>query len=255
MAGLPYPAYIDCLMEKGYLAKDDASRHVAGFLQECGLDSSGLDAFNSGDSERITQLFLHFDDAAAVDANLKAFQKENGYSDEEIDILKNSEEIKTLFPMYIHSDPQYYNRFVIMAVENIRRFVSSSLLFKKAVPLRAYPFSCLACQDLKGAHRVFLGIAGEPGQMAMIASRYAKKDFKEMNTKAYDSICELINCANGLFATELSTENIVLDIKVPSFHDNRTVVSDGFIYKLPVAADGAEIDILFSFDTNLTIVT
>lgn len=251
---LPYPVCIDKLIEKGRFSREEAEKHFLGFKGEYGLGDEAINAIDSGDMERIASAFLRFDDAGAMEANLKAYQKENGFTDVEMEALWKNGGILRIIPDYIHSDPMIYNRFVKLTLECVVRFVEGALILKKARQTRDCDVACLACQELKGAHRVFLGISGEGSNLKAFAEKYAGKEFPEMNDKAYDSVCELINTINGLFASALSKENIRLEIAVPHHYERKTLRSAGLIYRLPAVVGDAEIEFVFSFDNSVNII-
>ena len=247
------------LLEKVDIAKanpdnpGEIGQYLEGFMEEYGLSEGDIDAIRSGEPERITPIFLRFDDAEAIEANLKAYQADNGLSNHDMEELWKNGQILRILPDYIHSDPRYYNRFVRLTVESLIRFISGKLVLRKSRQLRAYDFSNLSYQELKGAHNIFLGLSGGEAALAAVAGKYAGKSFHSMDGLAFDSLCEMINCINGLYASALSLENVSLEIALPGRSRDGIIRSNGVLYCLPAVVDGAEIDIIFSFDTVIRI--
>lgn len=253
IASLPYPEYIDKLVERGNFTRTEAEAYAAGFIEAYGLGGGAMDAVNAGDVAKIVPVFLNFDESGAIEADLKAYQKDNRLTDAQMEELWKNGGILRVIPEYVHSDPGYYNRFVALTVESIARFISDRIVLRKARHMDSYSFSRLAYQELKGAHRIFLGFSGSEESLLAAASRYANREFAEMNDKAYDCLCELINTINGLYASELSKERVHLEIGLPGHQKGKTISSNGTLYCLPVSFGGAEMDVVFSFDAELQI--
>gem|GEM_PF-2180525 len=253
IVGLHYPACLDTLVEAGAFTKEEGAAYFAQYLTEAELTSEDVGVIDSGNLTRILSVFLHFDEEGAIEANLAAYQKEHHLSDEEMETLREEGDIVRLFPEYVNRDPAYYNRFVKITLESISRFVSDRVIIKKAHQARDYDFHCMACQELKGSHHIFLGIAGEEGNLLAVVNRFTGKGYDTLHDKAYDSICEFINTVNGMYASELSKENVYFNIVPPYYHTGGVIGTNGLVYSLPLVIDGAEVDVLFSFDTVLTI--
>ena len=247
------------LLEKSVISNEDAyspekaEPYLERFKEEYALSDGDIAAIKSGEMEQIIPVFLHFDGAGALEANLKAYQTDNDLSDHEMESLWKSGKILQILPEYIHSDPMLYNRFVRTAIDNVRHFISDRLILRKARQMRTYDFLCLACQEIKGAHHIFIGISGSGESLAAIAGEYTGKAFQGDDKLAYDSICELINCVTGLFASELSKESVAMDIVPPRYFRNGTVSSNGLLYCLPAVLVGAAIDIVFIFDSDFSV--
>ena len=45
-----------------------------------------------------------------------------------------------------------------------------------------------------------MAFAGEDDALLKIASPFAKEEFESLDEDAFDSVCEFINCSNGLYA-------------------------------------------------------
>jgi two-component system chemotaxis response regulator CheY len=74
-----------------------------------------------------------------------------------------------------------------------------------------------------------------------------------MNADAFDSVCEFINCCNGLYASKLSMEDIQIDMTPPLFYAEKKLSSKGEIHIIPVIVDGNQVDILITVDNQVDI--
>ena len=196
----------------------------------------------------------YFDSTERVDEYLKTYQADNVLSDEEMESRLAPDQLNRILPSFLLNDAINYDRYVNMVVETLSRTFSDRVTLKNMTQTQAYDFENLACQELKGAHHLFFGISGKDSSMLLIAGKFARKEFKEMNALAYDSVCELINTINGAFASDMSHEGIILEVMPPCTCSENTLRTSGpHMYYLSADVYDAEIDLIFSFESEMTI--
>ena len=194
-----------------------------------------------------------FDATKLIDEYLKAYQADNKLSDEEMEKRRSPDQIHRILPSYLHRDASHYNRFVKLVFGAMARMISQDIVLKKMHLAREHNVECFAYQEMKGAHRILFGFAGNGNSLLAIANKFARRTFEEMSEIAYDSVCEFINTINGSFASEMSFENVLLEVGLPMVCPGATLRSDSYIYFLPVILEGCEIEIIFSFDASVNI--
>ena len=101
---------------------------------------------------------------------------------------------------------------------------------------------------------ILFGFAGKGNNLLTIANPFAKEEFTGIDEDSFDSVCEFINCINGLFASQLSEEDVDIDLLPPISYVGQKLVSNGTIYIVPIVIDGKEIDLLLSIDTAIDVV-
>lgn len=178
-----------------------------------------------------------------IEALLEDFKKDYGFSDTELDALKSGD-IDRIIPVFVDINIPFAGECITLAIRNIIRFINNNIKLKKAYTVKEYPVSSIAFQQLVGNQELFVGLAGTDEALLCIASPFAKEDFDSMDEDAFDSVCEFINCSNGLYASKLSIEDIHIDMTPPQFNQNKTLVSDGDIYVVPVIIEGKQSDLL-----------
>ena len=250
---LTYPAFLHKLTENGVMSGDDAGRSLAAFKNEYGLSEESLDTLSCGDIERIIPIFINFDATEMIDGYLSAYQLDNGLTDEELEARRDPEQLRRILPSYLLSDTKHYNRFVHLAVDAVARMISKNIVLKKMKVAHEHYFKRFAYQELKGTHHMFFGFAGKGNSLLVIADKFAGRKFENMDSEAYDSVCEFINTINGLYASEMSYENVKLEITLPTVCSDKALRSGSNIYCLPIVLDGAEIEMIFSFDSKIHI--
>jgi hypothetical protein len=187
-----------------------------------------------------------------IEALLEEFKNDNQFTALELDALKSGD-IDRIIPIFVKVDTQYSGECFRLAIHNLIRFIDSDVVLKKAYKVRNYSFASLASQQMKGDNNIFVGFAGNDSALIRIASSFAKEQFKTLDEDAYDSVCEFINCINGLFASKLSYENIQIDITPPCYYTNKTLTTEGDIYIVPTLINGEQTDVVVVVNDSVVI--
>lgn len=186
-----------------------------------------------------------------VEQGLLDYQMAEGFSDDDIAALK-SNDIDNITSVFINSDNSFTNGLFALAVRNIIRFISGDVSMGKITTTDSYTYEHIATQKMIGDHDVFLGFAGDGISLLTVANPYAKEEFTEIDPDSYDSVCEFINCINGLYASSLSKEDVNVDMEPPLFYDNGAVKAPT-IYVLPLTIAGQKVDLVSAMDNNYNI--
>ena len=253
IADLTYPAFLHKLKDCGVLSDDAANQSLEDFKKDYCLRDADLHVISNGDINRIIPLFINFNATKMISEYLRAYQIDNELSDEDMEIRRAPEQLRRILPNYLLSDSAHYNRFVNHAVNAVVRMISKNIVLKRVRATREFFFECFAYQETRGAHHVFFGFAGDEVSLLAIADKFAKREFLEMDALAFDSVCEFINTVSGSYASDLSYENILMAVTPPAYYTDVTIRSNSSLYCLPVVIDGAELEIVFSFDGNVIV--
>jgi hypothetical protein len=187
-----------------------------------------------------------------IETYLEDFKKDNGFTDSDLDALKTGD-IDRIIPVFVDVDAPFYGECISLALRNIVRFINNGISLQKAVKVKEYAFKNIAYQQMIGDHPIFCGFAGGCEALLNIAEPFAKEEFKELNDDAFDSVCEFINCTNGLYASKLSHEDIHIDMTPPLFYTGKKLTSKGDIIVVPVIINGLQSDLLISVDNQVEI--
>ena len=187
-----------------------------------------------------------------AESAVKEYQIEQHFSDADMAALKSGD-IDRITPLFVHIDNPLYNEHIGLAIRNIIRFIDTNILLHSAYAVKDYFFENLAGQYLSGDHSIFVAFAGNGSNLLAIADSYAQEEFESVDEDAFDSVCEFINCINGLFASKLSHEDIEIDMLPPVFYTNKTLFTSGQIYIVPLVISGRKIDLLVSIDSAIDI--
>lgn len=229
----------DIAIEKGYLVKEEVE-HL--------LNLQG-NPYLKFIQSLVEQNIMTMDE---IELCLEEFKKDRGFTNAELDALKSGD-IDRIIPVFVNADIPLAGECITLAIRNIIRFINNNIKLDKAYTVKEYSFPSIAFQQLIEDHELLLGFAGEDDALLHIASPFAKEDFEIMDEDAFDSVCEFINCNNGLYASKLSAEDIHVDMTPPSFARNQTLSSDGNIHVVPIIINGKQVDLLLTVDQKIEI--
>lgn len=229
----------DIAIEKGYLKKEDVEYLL-------NLQGNPYIRFVQALTENNVMTMDQ------IETTLEEFKKDYGLSDAELDALKSGD-IDRIIPVFVDTGIPFAGECIALAIRNIVRFVNNNIMLKESYIAKEYTFTSIAYQQLVGSHELFVAFAGEDEALLNIASPFAREEFESMDEDAFDSICEFINCSNGLYASKLSREDIHIDMTPPRFDQNKTMTTDGEIYVVPVVIEGKQADLLVIVDHKVEI--
>lgn len=228
----------DIAVEKGYLTDEQVSH----------LLSMQGNAYMQFVQAIIEGGYMTMED---IEASISGFKAAKALSDEDFAAIK-SNDADSIASVLVKSDNMLANGLISLAIRNIIRFISTEVSFEKLQIAEAVPFEHIATQYVHGAHSLLLGFAGNGKNLLSIASPFAKEDFTDVDEDAFDSVCEFINCINGLYASALSKQDIEIDMEPPLFFENGSVTSN-VVYKLPMKISGMSVDLIAIVDNDYSI--
>lgn len=183
-----------------------------------------------------------------IEKLLEDYKADYSLSDTDVDALKSGD-IDRIIPVFVSKNTTICYDCIGLNIRNIIRFINNNILLKKAYTVNTYDFGSISCQSMTGDHEFFVGMAAKDNELLEVANSFAKENFIDMNEDAFDSVCEFINCNNGLYASELSQNDIHIDMSPPLFNKNGQLVSDGDIYVIPIVINNKQVDLLVAVDS------
>lgn len=178
-----------------------------------------------------------------IDTALTAFQTDNHLSDDEMKAIQDGD-IDGFLPAFVEAEDPRYLSLIGLTLRNIVRFVSSYIRIDKGTFVSSLEAKYIAYQHTTGDYNGFLGFCCNDDGILALADGYAKEEFGSVDEDALDSVCEFTNCVNGLYATELSYQNISIDMQPPEFHFDGALQGEGDFYVLPVCINGSCMDLI-----------
>lgn len=187
-----------------------------------------------------------------IEDYLRLYKKEKGFSDLDLEALKSGD-IDRIASVFVDTNVPFSGECIRLVLRNLVRFISTNIKVENSYKTKKYSFGTLACQQMVGDEQIFVGFAGKDKELLEIANAFAKEIFPTVNEDAFDSVCEFINCSNGLYASKVSHENIHIDMTPPLFYSNNTITSPEDIIVVPVFINGKQSDLIVIMNYNVEI--
>ena len=182
-----------------------------------------------------------------IDYNLTAFQKENDYSNSIMKAIRDAN-IEGMLPAFVDVPDKRYLDLIGLALRNIIRFINTFIRISPGSFVSGEKPKYAAYQHTVGDYSCMLGFTGENDDILMMADGYAKEEFGVVDEDALDSIAEFTNCVNGLYAAELSFQNITMDMMPPKLTFDEAIDTNGEYYSLPIYLEGKQCNLIIRFD-------
>ena len=224
----------DLAVKKGYLTESDVNYLL-------GLQSNPYLLFVQALDENGC---LSHDE---IDYNLTAFQKENDFSNSIMKAIRDAN-IEGMLPAFVDVPDKRYLDLIGLTLRNIVRFINTFIRIAPGEFVSGGKPKYAAYQHTIGDYQCLLGFTGDDDDILMMADGYAKEEFGVVDEDALDSIAEFTNCVNGLYAAELSFQNISMDMMPPKLSFDEAIDSSGEYYSLPVFLEGKKCNLIVKFD-------
>ena len=144
-------------------------------------------------------------------------------------------------------------QYIELSLRNIVRFIDNHLRVEKAYKTSKYEAVVIANQNLIGNHSMFTAFTGEAEGVVALASIFGKEEFSKVDLDTLDSVCEFLNCNNGLFATKLSETDVDIDMEPPCMYaEEKEIVADELVV-VPIYVEDKKVELVFAVDKKVAI--
>lgn len=229
----------DIAVEKGYLTDNQVTRLLA--LQG--------NSFLSFVQAAVDLKYMNMDD---ITSSLNDYQRDNSYTLTDMDNLKSCD-IDRIIPIYVYGLTGYAKEIVGVAARTISRLVDYHVYIDKPYTSDKLITENLCHQASEGDFNLLLAFSGEIESMMKTAIGFSGEQYIEDTDDALDSVCELINCINGIFATEISRRGIDIDMIAPSYKAGSGIINSEEIINIPVYIFGKALTLSVILSDNYTI--
>ncbi len=229
----------DIAVEKGYLTENQVTRLLA--LQG--------NSFLSFVQATVDLKYLTMNDI--VDS-LNEFQQENSYTLTDMDNLKSCD-IDRIIPIYVYDLPGYLKEVIGVAARTMARLVDYHLYIDKPYLSDKFITENLCSQCSKGDFTILLGLSGSDTAMIKGGIGFAGEQYIDELDDALDSLCELINCINGIFATDVSRRGVNIDMLAPYYKAGPGAINAEGIVNVPIHIFDKSITLSVVLSDNYTI--
>lgn len=228
----------DLAIEKGYLTESQVSRLLE-------LQGNKYLIFLQA---VIDKGFLTMEQLTEAE---KEYQKLHGFTETDIAALKAGD-VEQAVGVFVETDNPLYKKMFSIGVKNMYRLVDSHVYIDKAYTAKVLREEVLSYQQFHGDQSAAVCICGKYDDVKKMAVAYTKEEFIDTREDALDAVCELINCINGLFATDQSREDKRIELEPPNFSVSFSEVSCEDMLVLPVHICGGEVKYAIAVSKNIS---
>lgn len=214
---------------------------ISGYLSEEKMEQLMLYQTNS--FMRLIQALLDNKILALEQINslLDEFQEINDFTDVQMSALIH-DDVEQCVGIFAPIKSPQLKELTLTLVQTLRRLIDIDMYLEKAYTTRSYRLERYASQMIIGdMHVKFYLSAPEDGLLA-IANYFTDDKYQTITNDALDNVGEFINCVNGLFATNLSYDDISVDMTSPDYSLDGTFINNDKLYVLPIHANGYKVD-------------
>lgn len=186
-----------------------------------------------------------------INTALETYQKKNSLTLGDMESLKSCE-IERIVPIFFYKQPEFLIELGGIFLRALYRLVDYRVYIKKPYLAKEVSYPYLAMQELFGDHTILNAVCGDMDALKTVAIGFAGAEYIHQDEDALDALCELINCVNGMFATQKSHENIDMDMKVPEFCTESGILKGTALLCIPVIVFDKEITVIFSLDNEFS---
>ncbi len=190
---------------------------------------------------------------AEIETAMDAYRKEKGLTAANIEDIKSGD-LDRIVPIFLPGlNDQNVAELIGIAIRTINRLISTDLWMDMASITDSFSCDNCALQNMEGSLDVTIGLAGMKDELLVIADTYAGESFEHMNLDALDSVGELINIVNGLFATALSYNKIQVELMPPSFYEEQCTLKGKEFCVVPMEVNQKQVNLIASVGAKVTI--
>lgn len=172
-----------------------------------------------------------------VNPLLDDFQQLCGYNDAQMSSLIH-DDLEQSINIFVPLKSARLKELTITLVQTIRRLIDRDMYLDKAYTARSLQLDKYACQMIAGDMHIKVYISAPDNGLLAIANYFTGDTYETVDEDALDNVGEFINCVNGLFATNLSYDDVSVDMNSPEYSLDGPYISNEKLYVIPIHANG-----------------
>lgn len=185
--------------------------------------------------------YLSYDTISHV---LDEFQQKNGFSDVQLSALIH-DDLEQCINIFVPLKSPRLKDLVMTLVQTLRRLIDRDVYLEKAYTAHSIQLDKYACQMIVGDMRIKFYISAPGNGLLAIANHFTGDTYDTVTEDALDSVGEFINCVSGLFATNMSYDNVSVDMNSPEYSMEGPFISNETLYVIPLHANGYDFRAVF----------
>ena len=180
------------------------------------------------------------------------YQQDHGFTESDMAILKSGD-VNKITTIFVDTENPVIKNMFSMGIKNMYRLVDHHVFVGKTYKVTCIKDEVLGYQRFHGDQNSVVAISGKFEDVKKMAIAYTKEEFIDTEEDALDAVCELVNCINGLYATELSRSDISVELEPPNFQVTYSEGTSDEIIVMPVYICGGQVKYLIAVSGDLVV--
>lgn len=232
------PAQVQTLFES--LGEEEEFGEIAvkeGLISDDRLEQ--LTSFQTNSFMKFMQLLVNEDYIRLDQVNqiISSFETEYEYTDAQMNSLM-LDDLEEIIRIFIPLKNRHLHELTVTLIQTIKRLIDKEVYLDKAYTSSSIQLDSYAAQAVNGDINFKLYISGLGDNLLGIANYFTGDKYESVNEDALDNVGEFINCVNGLFATNLSYGDIMVDMSSPEYAMEGLYLKDNPLFVIPIHANG-----------------
>ncbi|MDO5021397.1 MAG: hypothetical protein Q4E29_13175 [Lachnospiraceae bacterium] len=185
-----------------------------------------------------------------LDDMMRQYQAENEFTNSSMEDLK-SDDVDRVLPLFLPPDAAEYLDMAGVVLRTMMRCVDNNVMPMKAYFDKQYLADNGAMQLVEGEKPVTCAFAGNGQALLPTASCFGHEEFEKVDEDALDAVAELINCINGLYASDMSQQRIEMELCPPEFSASISGFYSEKMLVLPIEVYGETVQVLITIGNSL----
>lgn len=215
-----------------------------GLLTDYKLDE--LLAYQSNNFMKFVQLLVDHDYVSyeSINHEIDEFQQRKELNDVQLSALIH-DDLDQCISIFVPLKSPQLKELTKTLVQTMRRLIDRDVYLDNAYTAHSIQLDKYACQMIIGDLRMKFYISASNDGLLAIANHFTGDTYATVTEDALDSVGEFINCVNGLFATNMSYDNISVDMNSPEYAMEGPFISNETLYVIPMHANGYSLRAVF----------
>lgn len=189
----------------------------------------------------IEQNFFSLQD---VNQLIDAFQEEGKYDDIQLEALMSGD-IEQIVDVFVPLKNMNLRQLTITTIQTFRRLIDKNVYLEKAYVANSLQVDKYAAQMVTGDMHFKFYISGAMNHLLAIANHFTGDHYKAVDQDALDNVCEFVNCVNGQFATNMSYEDVDVDMNAPECGMEGPFLTGAKLFVIPIHANGYSVRVIY----------
>ncbi len=151
------------------------------------------------------------------------------------------EDIEQLVQIFVPCENIRMRELCNTMVQTFKRLIDKDVYLEQAYSTDCFVAEKYVVQEMAGNLHFKLYLTAEGDDLLAVANHFTKAHYNVVDEDALDNVGEFLNCINGLYATNLSYNDISVDMSIPEYHTEPITIHSDKIYVIPICANGCRV--------------